>query len=204
MRRQNLRRVAWVIFGAVLLGSLAIAVCGLRDDLAPADVGLVLGSKVERDGQPSRGLRARLDRAVDCYRAGCFPQIVVSGGVGKEGYDEAAAMDAYLIAAGVPADRIFSDSQGNTTYASAKNLHHLAQEHRWQTVMVITQYFHVPRARLALRHFGFRYRLVQPMPLFRMARLLLTSAGMRRDALLRSQRLCKGVKWVFPKKRSKK
>ena len=155
MRRQNLHRVAWVVFGAVLLGSLVIAVCGLRDDLAPADVGLVLGSKVERDGTPSRGLRARLDRTVDCYRAGCFPQIVVSGGLGKEGYDEAAVMDAYLIAAGVPADRIFSDNQGNTTYASAKNLHHLAQEHRWQTVMVITQYFHVPRARLALRHFGF-------------------------------------------------
>ena len=37
MRRLHLHPVAWVVLGVVLLGSLAIAVCGLRDDLATAD-----------------------------------------------------------------------------------------------------------------------------------------------------------------------
>ena len=119
MKRKSLRRriviVAAVMLGAFVISTLAIVVSGLRDDIANADAALVLGSKVELDGTPSPRLRARLDRTLELFLAGNFPQIIVSGGIGKEGYDEAAVMRDYLIARGVPSDRIIVDSLGDTT-----------------------------------------------------------------------------------------
>jgi vancomycin permeability regulator SanA len=137
-----------------IAGTVMLVVAGLRDDLGKADLGLVLGSKVELDGTPSARLRARLDKTVELYRAGYFPLVVASGGTGKEGYDEAAVMRDYLIAHGVPEDRVILDSGGITTYASAKNTLQILRERKLRSVLAVTQYFHVPRTRLALRRFG--------------------------------------------------
>jgi vancomycin permeability regulator SanA len=153
-RLSLLGRAGLVILGITCLGAALLATIGLQDDLAPADLALVLGAKVELDGQPSRGLRARLERTAELYRAHAFPWILVSGGIGKEGYDEAAVMAATLAAAGVPRERIILDNQGVTTYASVRNTRRLLRERNWQRVMVITQYYHLPRARLTLSRFG--------------------------------------------------
>ena len=99
-------------------------------------------------------LRARLDKALECYRAGYFPVVIVSGGVGKEGFDEAVVMRDYLVAHGIPSDRIIVDSDGMSTFDSAKNTLRIARERHFQSVFVISQHFHIPRARLALRRFG--------------------------------------------------
>lgn len=143
------------IFGSLLLGTIAIAIAGLRDDLGHADVALVLGTKVETDGTPSKRLCARLDRTLECYRAGYFPEIIVSGGIGREGYDEAVVMRDYLVNHGVPSGHIILDNQGVTTFASARNTRAIAKERNFHTVFVISQYFHIPRSRLALHRFGF-------------------------------------------------
>ena len=141
---------------AFLLGAAVLVVAGFRDDLGKTDVALVLGSKVELDGKPSPGLQARLDRTLELYRAGWFPEIVVSGGLGKEGFDEAAVMADYLVVHGVPRERVIQDGAGNTTFDSAVNLRRLARERNWKSVFVVTQYFHVPRSRLAVGEVGFR------------------------------------------------
>jgi uncharacterized SAM-binding protein YcdF (DUF218 family) len=117
-------------------------------------VALVLGNKIELDGSPALRLRARLDRALELYRAGRFPLVIASGGLGKEGFDEAVVMKAYLVSGGIPADRVLVDSQGVNTFASARFAARFAAERRLTSVMVITQYFHVPRSKLALRRFG--------------------------------------------------
>lgn len=157
MKKRPLKRWLSVVV-AVALGSFAIATLvlvasGLRDDIANADVALVLGSKVELDGTPSPRLRARLDRALELFRSGCFPSLIVSGGVGNEGYDEAAVMRDYLVSHGVPAERIILDSIGDTTFASARNTVRIARERNFRSVLVVSQYFHIPRSRLALKRF---------------------------------------------------
>ena len=102
-------------FGLLVLACLCVGIVGLNDNLGKADVALVLGNKVDPNGQPSPSLRARLDRAVDCYKQGWFPMVVVSGGLGKEGFDEAVVMRDYMISKGVPQAHIIADSQGWTT-----------------------------------------------------------------------------------------
>lgn len=97
---------------AFTLAATLIVVDGLNDDIHAADVAIVPGNTVEKDGRPSARLRARLDQTVALYRQGLFPNIIVSGGVGIEGFDEAEVMKRYLVERGVPEGRIHVDSGG--------------------------------------------------------------------------------------------
>jgi vancomycin permeability regulator SanA len=119
-----------------------------------ADIALVLGNKVELDGTPSPRLKARLDKAAELYHAGYFPRVLVSGGIGKEGHDEAQVMAEYLVKKGVPQEMVLRDNEGNTTYDSARKTAQLAREQRFGRVLVVSQYFHIPRSVLALRKTG--------------------------------------------------
>ncbi|HHZ19063.1 MAG TPA: YdcF family protein [Firmicutes bacterium] len=104
-----------------MVHSALIIIDGLDDDIGKADVGVVLGNKVEVTGQPSKRLQSRLDKAVELYRQGYFKYIIVSGGFGKEGYDEAEVMRDYLIKKQVPPDAVIVDNKGNDTYLTARN-----------------------------------------------------------------------------------
>lgn len=124
---------------------------GLNDELKPADVAVVLGNKVEVNGQPSNRLIARLDTSVELYNGGYFTIIIVSGGIGKEGFDEARVMKSYLVDKGIPEDKIIEDNNGYNSYMTAQNTSKIIDDLELDSVMVITQYFHVSRTKLAFR-----------------------------------------------------
>ena len=140
--------------GIFLLATAALVLAGLNDRLAPADVIVVPGNTILPDGTPSPRLQARLDAALQQFQQHRASRILVSGATGKEGFDEAASMARYLLKRGVPAGAILEDNQGWTTDATARNAAILMREHGWKTAMVATQYFHVPRFRLALERSG--------------------------------------------------
>lgn len=129
---------------------------GLNDELEHADAAVVLGNKVEVDGQPSERLKARLDRAAELYDGGYFTFIIVSGGMGKEGFDEAKVMKSYLIDNGVPEEIIKEDNNGYNSYMTGQNASKMMDELELDSVMVITQYFHVSRTKLAFRKMGIK------------------------------------------------
>ena len=145
---------AVVLFAAALpaafaCGAALIAYDGLHDRLGKADVGVVLGNKVEPNGEPSLDLATRLDEAGDLYRQGYFPILIVSGGVGPGAYDEPGAMRAYLVRQGVPAAAIVLDRTGINTRATAVNTAAWMRAHRASRVLVISQFYHIARSRLA-------------------------------------------------------
>ncbi|MFL6719863.1 MAG: YdcF family protein [Burkholderiaceae bacterium] len=137
-----------------LITAAAVAVDGLMDRPAKADAVLVPGNMVYPQGMPSARLAARLDVAVLAYKRQLVPLVIVSGGTGKEGVDEASAMASYLEARGVPRRAILLDSQGNDTAATARNVAGLLHASGLHTVLIATQYFHVTRVRLALEKAG--------------------------------------------------
>ncbi len=141
-------------FAVLGVASLSIIIAGLDDDLHAADLAVVLGSKVNTDGQPSLMLKARLDHAIALYWRGYFKLVLVSGGHGREGYDEAAVMGDYLAAHGVPRAAILEDNTGNTTWMTAKNTARILSARHLKSVLVVSQYFHMARCRLALEKFG--------------------------------------------------
>lgn len=131
--------------------SALLIIDGLNDEIETVDAAVVLGNKVEIDGQPSKRLQARLNKSVELYEEGYFTFIIVSGGIGKEGYNEAAVMKSYLIDKGIPKDKIIEDSNGYNSYMTAENTKEIMHELDLNSVMVITQYFHVSRTKLAFK-----------------------------------------------------
>jgi vancomycin permeability regulator SanA len=139
---------------AFTLSATLIVADGLTDDIHATDVAIIPGNTVEKDGRPSARLQARLDQTVALYRQGLFLNVIVSGGVGREGFDEAEVMKRYLVESGVPEGSVHVDGGGATTHLTARNASRMMRENGWRSAMVVTQYFHVPRMRLALKRSG--------------------------------------------------
>ncbi len=137
-----------------VLSAVLIIWDGVTNELAQADVALVMGAKVRPDGTPSGRLKARLDTTLSLYEQGLVEQVIVSGGLGWEGYDEALVMKEYLVDRGVPEGQIIIDSQGYDTYQTAYNASEIMERHGMRSVIIITQYFHISRTKYALAHFG--------------------------------------------------
>ena len=151
------RVIWWLLFcvvSAYALALVAIAFDGLAENIRPSDVAVILGSKVELSGRPSARLRARLDRGAALYKTGTAKWLIVSGGVEPAGQNEALVMRDYLTTLGVPAQRIILDAAGNNTEATAKNCAAIMKSHGFKSLILVTQYFHVSRTRVALNRYG--------------------------------------------------
>ncbi len=114
------------------------------EPVAPAaPVALVLGAQVHPDGTPSSFLAGRLDLARRLLQANRVQVLLLSGDGMAPEYDEPAAMQAYLIAGGVPADRLVLDRYGLDTYDSCLRA---ARVYGVRRLIVVTQDYHLPRA----------------------------------------------------------
>src|SRR5574337_681933 len=99
-------RIALVGIGLVLLVWLAsfaaVLIWEQNDQARPASAIVVLGA-AQYVGRPSPVLRARLDHAVDLWRRGLAPVVIVTGGAGVgDTTTEAAVSRAYLLRSRVP------------------------------------------------------------------------------------------------------
>ncbi|CAH2920007.1 MAG: hypothetical protein CPSOU_3553 [uncultured Paraburkholderia sp.] len=140
-----------------LIASLIVASIGLLFKPQKSDIAIVFGNQVHADGSPSNRLSARLDRARQCYDNGLCSQIFVSGGFDKQGTDEALAMEDYLARRGIPRERIVMDNMGLDTWDTARNASAYMNTRHLKSALVVTQYFHVARAALALKRFGINH-----------------------------------------------
>lgn len=138
----------------VLVSAVLIVWDGTHDELGRADLAVVFGNRVEPDGTPSTRLQARLDRAIELYQQGWCRFILVSGGLGTEGHNEAVVMQSYLHDHGIPDAHIFVDPDGINTYSTAHHTARLMHEQGFHGVIAVSQYFHISRTRLALSRFG--------------------------------------------------
>lgn len=116
-----------------------------------APVALVLGAGVRPGGQPTPFLAARLDLAVRLYAQGRVRAILVSGDNRTHRYDEPTAMRDYLVAHGVPDDKVVRDFGGRDTYDSCVRA---AEVFGVDRVIVVSQAYHVPRAVAVCRSVG--------------------------------------------------
>lgn len=131
--------------------AISLMVDGLRNETEPVDLGIILGNKVELNGKPSSRLKARLDHGVTLFSSGEVKLLMVSGGIGKEGYDEAVVMQQYLVSQGVPEANIRVDSHGVDTRHTAKHARALMTKEGLESAKAISQWFHISRCKLALK-----------------------------------------------------
>lgn len=117
---------------------------------------LILGAAVWADG-PSPTLRRRTLRAAQLYHDGEVDQLIACGGLGKHPPSEAAAMYDLLVSAGVPAGAITLEDQSTTT---GENIAMAVPLLKTRDVVIVTDWYHGPRARLVARRNGLRAKSV--------------------------------------------
>lgn len=83
-----------------------------------ADCILILGCLVWDEGRPSHILEDRLITGINLYNSNTAPKLLMSGDHGTKEYDEVNTMKAYAIDQDVPAEDIFMDHAGFSTYDS--------------------------------------------------------------------------------------
>ena len=146
------------LLGWLFVHMIYITIDGLRGYSGTADMAIVLGNRVDADGSLSPVLRGRVDRALTLYRQGRVPRIMVSGGLGEHAghYPEGLAMKQYLVARGVPADRIIEDDHGENTYLTAKDFLPVADSLHISSAIVVSSFYHITRSKYIIRKLGFR------------------------------------------------
>ena len=136
---------ALLILGAEVA---AIHAVGLQEHREQAPFILVLGAKVHEDGTPSEALAERVATGVTLFKQGLSPRLLVSGGVGREGQDEARVMKRIAVGLGVPEEAIVTDSEGTNTEASIRNARRALGALGARRLLVVSHYHHLPRVRL--------------------------------------------------------
>jgi len=173
-------KVTKIIF-AILISwfvahSLYITIDGLHDKGTKADVAIILGNKVNEDGTLSNRLKARLDEGLQLYNQHRVQKIIVSGGLGKEGFWEGTKMQEYLVANKISAANIIVDNKGNDTEKTVLNSIKIMHRLHYHSAISVSQYFHQTRIKMLFRKNGFRniesaspryFELRDPYSLFR-------------------------------------
>lgn len=115
---------------------------------------VILGSKVNENGTLSERLEKRLEYGLQLYKNNQVKKIIVSGGLGKEGFYEGDKMKAYYIENGVPENSIIVDNYGNNTIATVDNTIKLKKQLNFKSIIVVSQYFHLTRTKMLFRKRG--------------------------------------------------
>jgi uncharacterized SAM-binding protein YcdF (DUF218 family) len=118
---------------------------GERDERQPAGAIVVLGA-AQFDGTPGGVFEARLQHAVELYKAGIAPYLVVTGGkLPADRTTEAATARTWAINNGVPSDRILGENQGRTTLESMEAVAALFREHAITSAVFVSDETHMHR-----------------------------------------------------------
>jgi uncharacterized SAM-binding protein YcdF (DUF218 family) len=116
---------------------------------------LILGAAVWADG-PSPTLRRRTLAAAALWHRGEVAAILCCGGTGRHPPAEAVAMRDLLIAAGVPAAAILIEDRSTTTEENLRLALPILRARSEERVLLVTDWYHAPRARMTARRMGLR------------------------------------------------
>lgn len=154
-----------IVVFAVLLGQV---LSGARDDVTgDPQVMIVLGCKLE-DWGPSWMLQDRLDKALDYLKDHPDLTVVVSGGQGNnEPKAEAQGMADYLAEHGISRENMILETMSHNTWQnlsfSARHLEEAGYDIK-DGVMIVSNGFHLTRARMLARRLGFEQVSVLAAP----------------------------------------
>jgi SanA protein len=144
---------------AVVLAAIAYLDVSLRyrryivtPEQAPErPVAIVFGAAVYPDGRLSTVLADRVLTAAALYKAGKVRKLLFSGDNRFIEYNEPAAMGAFARRQGLPATALAYDYAGRRTYDTCWRARHVFGQ---ETVLLVSQGFHLPRAVYLCRQLG--------------------------------------------------
>lgn len=116
---------------------------------------VVLGA-AQYNGKPSPIFRNRLEAALELFRRGAAPAIIVTGGRRSgDRYSEGGVGCSYLQARGVPREALVCEEQSRSTWQNLKNIVPVIGD---QAILIVTDDPHLPRAMLLAEKLGLKAR----------------------------------------------
>jgi uncharacterized SAM-binding protein YcdF (DUF218 family) len=122
---------------------------------------VILGAAVWVDG-PSPTLRRRTLHAAELWHANQSQIIVPCGGLGLHAPTEAEVMQELLVAAGVPRDVIYCETQSTSTYENLRNASPIIREHASRKITIVTNGYHGPRSMMVAYAVGLHAKISAP------------------------------------------
>ncbi len=150
-----MRRFQRLVLSVIILGASVLLLPGIITVLYAQSrwfsvqtipvkpVVIVFGAGLMPDGSPTPALEDRLTAAANLYFSGKTAKLLLSGDNRAANYNEPAAMQAYALKLGVPAQAIVLDSGG---YRSYDTCYRAQQVFGVQEAILVTTDFHLPRA----------------------------------------------------------
>ena len=117
------------------------------------DVIIVLGGGINADGSLPAVVKKRVGKAVELYKKGMAPRLIMSGKWSinsKISYPctEAEAMEEYAVLCGVERDDILVEKESQDTLGNAYwSKINFLKPAKWQDIVVVTSDFHIKRAK---------------------------------------------------------
>ncbi|APR75510.1 SanA protein [Minicystis rosea] len=156
-RRRNLVRLAAAGAMILALPVVRMVTFGPTRYERGADCAVVFGARVWNDGTPSNALADRVDESIRLYQAGRVRRLVMSGGIDRRnGHSEPEVMRARAESAGVPREAILLDEEGVDTASTVRNVAGLLKKEGLASALVVTHYYHEPRAKMLFDRAGVR------------------------------------------------
>ncbi|WP_336772001.1 YdcF family protein [Paenibacillus sp. MMO-58] len=150
--------VGLCLLGVLCCGYLLWLINGYDDSkpVEQADAAIVLGASLWSD-KPSPALKERLDFADKLYKEGKVKMLILSGGLDRNGskLTEAQGMRVYLLAKGIPEDKMLLDNAARSTYENLLNSKVIAAEHDLNKLLIVTHDYHAPRAMEMARYLDY-------------------------------------------------
>ena len=155
------KRVSAVLLSAVLLLVLlfaAVAVPIVRyareDETRPADCVIVLGAGTW-EGEVSPVFEERLRHAVELYRSGLAPKIILTGGLDpRNTITDAEAARRWIEAEGIPAEDVFFEDKSRYTHENFLYAGEIMAREGWRDALAVSDPLHMKRAMLCAADFG--------------------------------------------------
>lgn len=139
-------RIAWVAVGIVRTGAV--------DRASASDVVIVLGAAVSGQ-RPSPVFAARLDHGVTLWRRQLAPHLLLTGGLGAgDVLAESEAGRRYVLAQGVPADRVWTEARSHTTHENLTGAWRVMQAQGWSSAVLVSDPLHLYRAARMAQELG--------------------------------------------------
>lgn len=125
----------------------AIHIAGTQDSARPADVIVVLGAGLRRDGRPGWALTRRSLQAADLWRAGVAPNVICAGGQAESfPRSEADACQEILRSQSLPQSAIVLEGKSRSTEENAIFSSRIMTERGWTSAVLVSDSYHMLRA----------------------------------------------------------
>lgn len=117
----------------------------ISEPARPSDAIVVFAGGVGESGGAGGGVQERISKAVDLYRAGVAPRMIISSGFVFT-LQEAELMKGIAIANGVPADAIILEKRPTNTIEYVTYTRDILAANGWRRIALVSSPYHMRRA----------------------------------------------------------